>query len=123
MQPALRPGDCVMGWKTRSLSRHHVVAFVHPRQPDLWLVKRIVALAGESINLDNGTIDGRTYDDPWRDELYESGEWTMPKDHVFVMSDNRAISTIDSRIFGPVAIDQMFRIAFSYWPIRHRHTS
>lgn len=87
--------------------------------PDL-LIKRVIALPGESISSRNGQvlIDGNPIEEPYilnpggRDVI----ETVIPPLHVFVMGDNRRFSN-DSRNFGPVPIDCIIgRAWFSYWP-------
>ena len=118
MAPMLLPGDYLIGRRSSAIERFDVVAFLHPRGSHFWLVKRAIALAGETIDLDEGTIDERPYQDPFREELVESGRSVVPPEHVFVMSDNRAMGTMDSRTLGPISLDSCHRIEFRYWPFR-----
>jgi signal peptidase I len=92
------------------------------------LIKRVIGLPGDTVSLQDGhvLIDGRQLDEPY---LYqESGEaqptdptggassWTVPAGDVFLMGDHRAVS-LDSRVFGPVAIDAIIgRAWLRYWP-------
>jgi signal peptidase I len=88
--------------------------------PEL-LIKRVIALPGETITSEDGqvTINGLPLEEP-----YVTGpggravpEQTVPPLHVFVMGDNRQFSN-DSRNFGPVPIENIIgRAWFSYWPL------
>ncbi len=87
--------------------------------PEL-LIKRVIALPGETIFSQGGqvSINGELLDEPYitspggRDVV----EQVVPPLHVFVMGDNRQFSN-DSRNFGPVPIDHIIgRAWFSYWP-------
>ena len=81
------------------------------------MIKRVVGLPGEHIEvtkkeglLINGKRIYETYlgdkymnDFSWVDR--DNG-WTLADDEVFLMGDNRAIST-DSRSFGPLKINEI----------------
>jgi signal peptidase I len=88
--------------------------------PEL-LIKRVIALPGETLSSRGGRvfIDGQSLVEPY---VFNSGgrdvpEQVVPPLHVFVMGDNRQFSN-DSRSFGPVPIDDIIgRAWFSYWPL------
>jgi len=87
------------------------------------LIKRVIGLPGETIEVRNGEvyIEGERLDEPWtvRPGKSHYSPRTVPPLHVFVMGDNRGASN-DSRNFGPVPIDQvMGRAWLSYWPPEH----
>lgn len=89
------------------------------------LIKRVVATEGETVDLRDGRvyIDGELLDEPYAqgrsEELWDSGltfPYTVGKDRVFVMGDNREDSW-DSRGFGDVPISCITgRTCFRYWP-------
>lgn len=118
MRPALDPGDYLLGRTGATIRRFDVVAFEHPSRPGFWMVKRVVALPGETIDLDRGTIDGMPLRDPHRDVLVESGSWSVPAGAMFVMSDDRSVTRADSRTLGPVPIAGAYLIWLRYWPRR-----
>jgi signal peptidase I len=97
-----------------------VVVRMPERGPDL-LIKRIIALPGETIDIRNGTvyINQQPLDEPYlvRRSGSSYGPTTVPEGHVFVLGDNRGASN-DSRVFGAVSIDRIVgRAWLSYWPI------
>ena len=97
-----------------------VVIRMPERGPEL-LIKRIIGLEGETIEVSNGvvTIDGQPLKEEYlvRKTTGNYGPVTIPEGHVFVMGDNRGASN-DSRIFGPVPLDRVVGRAWvSYWPI------
>ena len=87
-----------------------VVALKDP-QDNVLVVKRIIALPGQSVYLNRGKVyvDSQPLDEPYLPgrtltfacEKNESEFFVLGKDEFFVMGDNRNNST-DSRIFGPV---------------------
>jgi signal peptidase I len=97
-----------------------VVIRMPERGPEL-LIKRVIGLAGETLEARDGVvyIDGQPLDEPYlvRKTSGNYGPTTVPEGNVFVMGDNRGASN-DSRIFGPVPLDRVVGRAWvSYWPI------
>ena len=91
-------------------------------QPDeRELIKRVVGLPGESVSGRDGRvlIDGRPLVEPYlapETVIGDFGPVPVPEGHVFVMGDNRTNSK-DSRIFGPVPIDDVVGRALArVWP-------
>ncbi len=85
------------------------------------LIKRVVALSGETIEVRDGRvfINGVLLEEPWTTQQggpnYNST--LIPPLHVFVLGDNRG-SSRDSRSFGPVAVDHLIgRAWLIYWPL------
>lgn len=94
------------------------------------LIKRVIGLPGESVEVRNCTviIDGRILNEPYLDPEVVTptdcgGDYTpegpVPEDHVFVMGDNRGGSQ-DSRVLGPISEDDLVGRAFVvFWPRDH----
>jgi len=87
--------------------------------PEL-LIKRVIGLPGERITVTDGRVyvDGTALDEPYLTQPTTGGgrSWIVPPLNVFVMGDNRSASR-DSRIFGPVPLDQIVGHAvIRYWP-------
>ncbi|MDO4902073.1 MAG: signal peptidase I [bacterium] len=112
-------------------NRGDVIVFKNPHfttgQKDQYIIKRVIAFAGEKVKVENGKMtvynkehpDGFDVDKNFNNEpkKYTShdGEWTVPEDEIFVSGDNREGSgSYDSRsglgtiplyqIVGPVAL-------------------
>ena len=98
-----------------------VVVFIYPKERDKDFIKRIVAVAGQTIEVHGTqvTLDGKPVEDAHghyrkRDHV-EFGPFTVPADHVFVMGDNRDES-YDSRFWGSVPVEDIKGLAMIvYW--------
>ncbi len=94
------------------------------------LIKRVIALPGETVEVRNCTvlIDGRVLNEPYLDPEVVTptdcgGDYVLdgvvPDDHVFVMGDNRGGSQ-DSRVIGTISEDDLVGRAFVvFWPQSH----
>lgn len=135
MEPALLPGDRILVNKlSDNPSRGDLVVFA---RPDGDLVKRVIALEGETVIFTEGLV---MIGDKWLNEPYlsagtgtyaraaipncdptegfeEQSTCTVPEGHVFVLGDNRDVS-FDSRNFGPVPREDLIgSAAFQFWPL------
>lgn len=101
MEPTLEDGQIAVAIKTTDFDQGDVVAFYYNSKI---LIKRVIAQAGDYVNIDS---DGNVYvNDIYVDEPYLSeksfGEcditfpYQVPESRIFVMGDNRSTS-IDSR--------------------------
>ncbi|MBN1935749.1 MAG: signal peptidase I [Anaerolineae bacterium] len=124
MEPTLHTDQRLVvekvSYKLHIPQRSDVVVLHLPNQSRELLIKRVIALPGETIEVKEGGvyINGERLAEPYLDiETYGNyGPLTVPVDSVFVMGDNRGASN-DSRSFGPVRIDQIVGRAWvSYWP-------
>jgi signal peptidase I len=128
MEPTLMEGDRVLinrlVYHFRDVKSGDVVVFRSPVNRGEDLVKRVVAVAGDTVAVRDGSlyVNGVARVEPYLLEQHFEGyfpETTVPAGHVFVMGDNRNNSG-DSRLFGPISTDSIIGGAFFiYWPIRH----
>jgi signal peptidase I len=100
--------------------RGDVVVLKLPRDPSELLIKRVIALPGETVEIRDGMvwIDGQPLDEPYLTQptAGQMAPLTVPEGHVFVLGDNRGYSN-DSRAFGPVPLENILGHAWlSYWP-------
>ena len=110
--------------------RGDIVVFDKPAHwhvSDDELIKRVIGTAGDKLALRNGRVyvNGQKLDESYvnhkcrRGTRPENGRsrWTVPKNRLFVMGDNRCDSE-DSRQFGMVPVDNVVGQAFLiYWPV------
>ena len=110
-----------------------VVTFDSPLKEGETLVKRVVAVGGQTIDLKGGRfyVDGEPLDEPYTDGKpteslsgFDGSQgieypYEVPEGTIWVMGDNRTNSK-DSRFFGPVSVDDVTsRVLFIYWPLSH----
>ena len=111
----------------RSPGRGDVVVFIYPENPKKDFIKRLVAVAGETVEIKNGTIfiDGQPLLDTVFSQryYYNRGEFgqegqkiIVPKNSIFVLGDNSA-SSQDSRFWGFVPRKNILgKAILIYWP-------
>lgn len=144
MTPTLQVGDRVLvnklSYDLHDVNRGDIIVFEAPeaaRSDGIEdLVKRVVGLPGDTITGDargGVLVNGRRLDEPYLPRGTQSrfndvppGCGTpaggapgcvVPKDHLFMMGDNREASK-DSRVFGPVPEDTIVgRVFVRIWPL------
>ena len=111
-------------YKFTSIERGDVVVFRYPRDPEKSYIKRVIALPGDRLRIDHGTV--WLNDQPMREsyvpeefrDIRSMAEMVVPEDAFFMMGDHRSISS-DSREFGPVERSLIYgKAVFVYWPAR-----
>src|SRR6185369_9067253 len=128
MYPTLEIGDHVFteAWVYGSFGRSagpvpgDVIVFAFPKDRSREFIKRVVATAGQTVELYGSRllVDGKPRDEPYARYLGHGRDLTpvtVPPGHVFVLGDNRDES-YDSRFWGPVPIaDVLGRAGAIYW--------
>ena len=103
MVPTLKGGEVMLLNKLGRVDRFDIVVVKLP-QEDETIIKRVIALPGESIEISNHKIyvnDAELEDKYGYGVTYNIDKIALKDDEYFVLGDNRAIS-LDSRAFGPV---------------------
>ena len=125
MEPTLSNGDVVLLMKTTRFERGDLCAFTWNNK---LLVKRVIALPGDWIEIDtDGTVylNGDKLDEPYV-EHKALGEcdlefpFQVPQEQLFVIGDMRE-SSIDSRntVIGCIPKDQIVgKVFFRVWPFK-----
>src|ERR1700734_2749995 len=105
-----------------SIHRGDVVVFHYPRDLQKSYIKRVIAVPGDELLIDDGRtyVNGRLLPEPYVPRKFHDSRsqdaMVIPPDQDFVMGDHRSISS-DSRDFGPVPRDLIYgKAAFVYWP-------
>ncbi len=131
MSTTLHDGDRVfvnkLSYRLHDPGRGDVVVLHEIRgTTDRDLIKRVIALPGETIEMRNCevTIDGKKLDEPYLDPQVvtpgncggDTPPTPVPENHVFVMGDNRG-GSLDSRALGPIDEGDLVGRAFVvFWP-------
>jgi signal peptidase I len=99
-----------------------VVVFHYPRDPQKSYIKRVIAVPGDELRIDDGRtyVNGKLLPEPYVPRRFHDSRSqdaiVIPPDQYFVMGDHRSISS-DSRDFGPVSRELIYgKAAFVYWP-------
>lgn len=124
MENTIMTGDRVFGVRfLKQYDRGDIVIFRDPDGGNYYLIKRIIGLPGETVEISDGMVyvNGIRLDEPYLKEKMAGEEKfsiTLPEDGYFVMGDNRNDS-YDARywehkvVFGEeIAGKALFR----YWP-------
>lgn len=124
MEPSLLPHDRILVdkfvYRVRPPRPGEIVVLRPPTDPTRNYVKRVVAVAGQTVAIHGGRVyvDGRFLREPYLHAATE-GEYrpqVVPPGDVFVLGDNRENSE-DSRAFGFVPVRNLVgRAVLIYWP-------
>lgn len=111
-------------YRFEAIERNDVVVFRYPRDPEKSYIKRVIAVPGDRLRIDHGTVvlNGKRLTEPYVPEEFRDSrsmpELVVPEGEYFMMGDHRSISS-DSREFGPVERALVYgKAEFVYWPAR-----
>ena len=127
MVPTLEVGDRVLAGKFMyrffEPERGDIVVFDSVDEDDQTLIKRVVGVAGDEIQVQGGVlyVNDEAQEEPYLDDADQFrsyyGPTVVPEGHIFVMGDNRGNSA-DSRVFGPLPLENLKGEAFMrFWPV------
>ena len=128
MVPTIEIGERVLAnkfiYRFEEPQAGDVVVFDDPTGTVQTLIKRVIAIGGQTVDLVDGkvVVDGVPLDEPYTyGKPSEPGPvalpYTVPEGSVWVMGDNRTNSA-DSRWFEAVPLDRVRGKAFvRYWPL------
>ena len=125
MLPNVENGDYIMvsklSYTFNEPERGDVIIFHSPRDPSSDLIKRIIGMPGDTIEItgDEVLINGKPLEEPYIMEPphYEYPAETIPEGYYFVLGDNRNNSA-DSHTGWLLSRDDIVGKAWvNYWPI------
>jgi signal peptidase I len=128
MEPTLMISDRVLVnrfiYRFASAKPGDIVVFVSPDDGNIDLIKRVVAVGGQTVDIRDGKlyVDGALRVEPFVNTAYpdhydSDAPLKVPAGTVYVMGDNRANSK-DSRYIGPQPVSRILGRAFAiYWPL------
>lgn len=105
MMNTLEHGDTMLlnkiGMNFNDIKRFQIVVI---QTSNSYLIKRVIGLPGETLEYKDGQlyINDKVINDPYyKNNTLDIEKNKIPKDHYYVMGDNRA-NSIDSRIIGTI---------------------
>lgn len=105
MSPTLTDDEMMLLNKLGSIERNDIVVI---NNEEGYIIKRVIALPGESIECRDGVIyiNDEKYDDNFASKTDDFVKQFLNDDEYFVMGDNRLVS-MDSRVFGAVTKEEI----------------
>lgn len=124
MLPTLHEGQFIlvskMAYKFDKPQIGDIVVFHAPPEPGEDFIKRVIGTGGDTVAIENGfvSVNGIELDEGYIAAAPDySGTWDVPQDKIFVLGDNRNLSS-DSHKWGYVPMDQVVgKAVVIYWPI------
>ncbi|MFT6910788.1 MAG: signal peptidase I, partial [Candidatus Paceibacteria bacterium] len=129
MLPTLENGNYLIideiSYRTMDPERGEVIVFRNPTNTKQFLIKRIIGLPGETIEISGSSVvirEGEStieLEEEYINENFSSyGTWKLEEDEYFTMGDNRQRS-LDSRAWGALPKDLIVGKTFlRLFPIR-----
>ena len=137
MDPTLQDGEMMLIWSLGYQPEQGDIVVLtktaqdtHPQVKDKAIVKRVIAVEGQTVDIDYTTgtvyVDGTPLDEPYingpmylpSDPMMWGTHWEVPEGSIFVMGDNRNGST-DSRheLLGTIDEDYVLgKVVLALWP-------
>jgi signal peptidase I len=132
MRPTLVNGERLVVnkfiYRFKAPERGEVLVFRYPRDPSRDFIKRVIAVAGDTVEIKDGRVflNGQLLNEPYILERIK-GSYpiaTVPEGHIYVMGDNRNNSE-DSRFkdvgFVPLELIKGKAVTV-FWPLDHIKT-
>jgi signal peptidase I len=125
MEPTLLPGDRLVAVQPSVYQRGDVVVLPDSSAPGDYLVKRLVAFGGDTVEISNGSlfVNGQPITEPYVTEAAKEsfGQITVSPGEVYLLGDNRNNSE-DSRVWenGKQFSELAGRVIWIYAPSNRR---
>ncbi len=127
MEPTLHTAERLLVnkllYRFRDPAPGEIVVLQDPGTPSRELIKRVIATAGETVQVKRGVvyINDKPVDEPYKNTMFtqyaDTAPTTVQPGYIFVMGDNRGRS-LDSRMIGQIPISKVEGKAFFlFWPL------
>lgn len=123
MVPTLQDGEYVLvskiTYRLGEPQHGDIIVFKYPGQPPQDLIKRIIGLPGDSVQVTSSVVyvNGQALTEPYiaAAPAYQ-GQWQVPEGFLFVLGDNRNDSS-DSHSWGLLPKENVIgKALLIYWP-------
>lgn len=123
MLPTLKDGEFVLvnrlAYRLGEPTRGDIIVFRSTTQLDLDLIKRVIGIPGDEIQIAGGgvVVNGEALSEPYINaQPRYSGDWSVPAGYLFVLGDNRNDSS-DSHAWGLLPLQNVIgKALLIYWP-------
>ncbi len=119
MKPALLPDEYVLSVKLKEApNRGDIVIFTNDEK-NIDVIKRVIGLPNENVSSSEGSIvvNSEKIKDTWAKDLTDDFvSVELGDDEIFVLGDQRTLSTSDSRTLGPIKYEECWKLKIRYWP-------
>ena len=119
MKPALLPNEYVLTKKLSEIPKRGDIVVFTNKEKNIDVVKRVIGLPGEEVESQEGSIliNSIKLNDSWAKSVVDDFVKThLAEDEIFVLGDQRTISSSDSRSVGPVKYKDCWKLKVRYWP-------
>jgi len=126
MEPILKDNFFILTKTFKLTARGQIVTFQNPESQSETLIKRVVAIKGDHLEIKEGSIflNGEHLNESYISKLpktmtiEENFVWDLKDDSVVVLSDNRLAGNLDSRKFGSIKTEHLLEeFVTILWPI------
>lgn len=122
MEPTLQIGDQLVTLNHSTYQRGDIVVLEDPEDPAGYIVKRIIATQGDTVDIAGGAVvvNGEYLSEPYTASpgAYDYGPYAVPEGCVFLLGDNRNNSE-DSHTWTRPAVSAetiVGKVRFIYYP-------
>jgi signal peptidase I len=124
MEPNLVEGNFLLvnklAYQNGLPDRGEIIVFNNPLDEEIDFIKRVIGLPGDTIEVTSGDLylNGTKIEEYYiyGDSLRNTPLTSVPDGHVYVMGDNRNVSS-DSRMWGPLNTAAILgQPVLIYWP-------
>jgi len=119
MKPALLPDEFVLASKVSNVPVRGDIVIFNNSEKNIDVVKRVIGLPGEEVESQDGSIliNSEIINDPWAKSFVDDFiKIQLRADEIFVLGDQRTLSSSDSRTVGPIKYSECWKIRVRYWP-------
>jgi signal peptidase I len=119
MKPALLPDEFVLASKVSNVPVRGDMVIFNNSEKNIDVVKRVIGLPGEEVDSQDGSIliNSEIINEPWAKSFVDDFiKIQLRADEIFVLGDQRTLSSSDSRTVGPIKYSECWKIRVRYWP-------